>query len=134
MSDLIEMLRLSNPKGTFGKDMHEAADALEAKDQEIKRLTWVEKNHLQGIASLEEELKFRIANGEEVEEHLKEAEAQLESLQNKWANRELSEPDSQARIAQLEGALHGAVDAFRNHGLIYTAQFKALEQALGERE
>ena len=37
-NDLIERLRLSNPKGIFGKDMHEAADALKAKDQEIELL------------------------------------------------------------------------------------------------
>ena len=36
--ELIESLRLSNPKGAFGKDMHKAADALEAADRRIERL------------------------------------------------------------------------------------------------
>ena len=36
--ELIESLRLSNPKGAFGKDMHKAADALEAADRRIEEL------------------------------------------------------------------------------------------------
>jgi hypothetical protein len=43
MSELIKQLRLSNPKGTFGKDMHEAANALEAKDKRIAELEAVAK-------------------------------------------------------------------------------------------
>jgi len=35
MSDLIERARWSNPDGTFGKDMHEAADELEAKENDV---------------------------------------------------------------------------------------------------
>ncbi len=38
MSDLIERLRMGNPKGAMGVDMHEAADALVRKHAEIARL------------------------------------------------------------------------------------------------
>ena len=81
MSDLIERLQAEQGRlqrvldtkdinkarrRTLGfrlKMISQSIDALEAKDKDLERLTWVEKNHLQGIAGLEARIAELEAKG-----------------------------------------------------------------------
>ena len=121
-NDLIERLRFSNPKGIFGKDMHEAANALEAKDQRIEQLEAKLYDSENAYRWLKSELRTNAKIIGEQRDTIEQLEADLKTSQEAVA-------EYIDDIERLEAALENSYCE-----LCGCAECLEREQALGEKD